>query len=57
MIELTIFLTISLMANVVLLYHYLLKKDHLRITNESYQRLQDIIKIQGEQLKYYKGVK
>jgi hypothetical protein len=57
MIELTIFLTISLMANVMLLYYYLLKKDHLRITNESYQRLQKIIKIQGEQLKHYRGVK
>ena len=57
MIELTIFLTISLMANVMLLYYYLLKKDHLRITNESYQRLQEIIKIQGEQLKHYKGLK
>lgn len=57
MTELTIFLTISLMANVMLLYHYLVKKDHLRITNESYDRLQDIIRIQAEQLKYYKGVK
>ena len=55
MIEITILLTISLMANVMLLYYYLLKKDHLRITNESYQRLQEIIKFQGEQLKYLKG--
>ena len=57
MIEITILLTISLMANVMLLYYYLLKKDHLRITNESYQRLQEIIKFQGEQLKYLKGIR
>ena len=57
MIEITILLTISLMANVLLLHYYLLKKDHLRITNESYQRLQEIIKIQGEQLKHLKGIR
>ena len=57
MIEITILLTISLMANVLLLYYYLLKRDHLRITNESYQRLQEIIKIQGEQLKHLKGIR
>lgn len=57
MIEITILLTISLLANVLLLYYYLTEKDRHNILKKYYDSSREVIRVQAEQLKYLKGIR